>query len=40
MFLSIIIMKIIFEDEHDSEIFLDMCRIIAYVLEETEKFNS
>jgi len=28
-----------FEDEHDSETFLRLCKLIAYVLEENEKFK-
>jgi len=32
-------MKIIFEDEHDEKLFLEMCRIITRVIEENEKFG-
>ena len=33
-------MKIIFENEHDDVLFLNICRIIAYVLEENEKIKN
>jgi len=32
-------MRIIFENEHDEKLFLEICRIITKVIEETEKFK-
>jgi hypothetical protein len=33
-------MKIYFEDEKDTYAFLDLCKIIAKVMEESEKFKA
>jgi hypothetical protein len=33
-------MKIYFEDEKDAKAFLKLCKLIAYVIEENEKFKN
>jgi hypothetical protein len=33
-------MKIYFEDRKDAYAFLKLCKLVAYVLEENEKFKS
>jgi hypothetical protein len=33
-------MKVYFEDEADAEAFLKLCKLVAYVMEENEKFKT
>jgi hypothetical protein len=33
-------MEILFEDEHDGEVFLEVCKLLAFIMEENERLKS